>query len=255
MKIVDLSVPIVDDLPVDPPRQVAHIKYIDHKEGVQTLLDTFPGSTVDDLPDGCAWACDEIFLTTHTGTHMDAPYHYHPTMNGGERAWTIDEVPLEWCIGDGVMVDFSHKPDGHVCSSAEFQEYFDQVGYTPKAGDILLLHTSAMEAWGGPEYMMKGCGVGREATLWLTSLGIRVMGTDAWSWDAPLGLVARKYSQTHDASLIWEGHKAGMDTIYCHMEKLNNLDKLPPTGFKVIALPINVERGTAGWVRPVAIFD
>ena len=255
MRIVDLSVPIIDTLPVDPPRQMAHIKYVDHKEGMSTLLGTFPGLTEADLPDGCAWAVEEIALTTHTGTHMDAPYHYHPTMNGGEAAWTIDQVPLEWFIGSGVMVDFSDKPDGYVCMPQDFQDYFDQVGYTPCPGDILLLHTSAMRAWGCPEYMMKGCGVGRKATLWLAEQGFRVVGTDAWSWDAPLGLVAQRYQESHDPSLIWEGHKAGMDTIYCHMEKLNHLEQLPPTGFQVIALPINIERASAGWVRPIALVN
>ena len=41
--------------------------------------------------------------------------------------------------------------------------------------------------------------------------------------------------------------------IYCHMEKMNNLDKLPTYGFKVVALPINIEHASAGWVRPIAI--
>lgn len=255
MKLIDLSVSIVDGLPVDPERQIAHITYIDHKAGAPAMLETFPGATVEDLPDGCAWAVEHVNLTTHTGTHMDAPYHYHPTMNNGERAWTIDEVPLEWFIGDGVMVDFSSKPDGYLCTPEDFQNYFDSVGYTPKEGDILLLHTSAMKYWGTSEYLMRGCGVGREGTLWLTEQGFHVVGTDAWSWDAPLGLVAQKYAETHDASIIWEGHKAGMNTIYCHMEKLNNLDQLPPTGFKVVAFPVKIEKASAGWVRPVAILD
>ena len=55
--------------------------------------------------DGHGWAVEQIALSTHTGTHVDAPYHYHPTMNGGEPAWTVDEVPLDWFIGDGVVVD------------------------------------------------------------------------------------------------------------------------------------------------------
>jgi hypothetical protein len=42
---------------------------------------------------------------------------------------------------------------------------------------------------------------------------------------------ARKYAETHDASLIWEGHKAGRDIGYCHLEKLHNLEALPASGF------------------------
>ena len=255
MKIVDLSVPIVDQLPVDPGPQIAKIQYMKHYDpaSLESILAMFPGATAQDLPDGAAWAVELLTLGTHTGTHMDAPWHYHPTMNHGEPSWTIDQVPLEWCMGDGVMVDFYDKPDGYQCTSKDFQEYFDKIGYTPKYGDVLCLRTNAMSAWGTEKYLQKGCGVGREATLWLIDHGIHAVGTDAWSWDAPLPLVAKEFAKTHDRSIIWEGHKAGAECGYCHMEKLNNLDQLPPTGFTFIAFPIKIEHGTAGWIRPVAI--
>ena len=47
-------------------------------------------------------------IATHNGTHLDAPYHHHSTMSNGERAITIDEVPLEWCFNPGVKLDFRH---------------------------------------------------------------------------------------------------------------------------------------------------
>ena len=52
---------------------------------------------------------ERVQASTHNGTHLDAPYHYHSTMDGGKRAITIDEVPLDWCIGRGVKLDF---PEG-----------------------------------------------------------------------------------------------------------------------------------------------
>ncbi len=255
MKIIDLSVPIIDNLPVDPPPQIPHIEYIDHQAGAATMLPFFPGARKEDLLDGCGWAVENLYLSSHSGTHMDAPWHYHPTMNGGEPAWTIDQVPLEWCIGDGVMVDFHSKPDGYVCTPEDFQEYFRQVGYTLKPGDILLLRTSAMDAWGTPAYLQKGCGVGWDATVWLARQGIRVVGTNAWSWDAPLSYEAEAFRRTGDARVIWEGHKAGSEVAYCQMEKLNNLELLPPFGFKVIALPIKIQGAGAGWCRPIAILE
>lgn len=255
MKIIDLSVPIISDLPVDPPPQIAHIDYIDHKMGVESMLPFFPGAEKEDLPDECAWASEYVHMTTHSGTHMDAPYHYHPTMNGGEPSWTIDEIPLEWCIGDGVMVDFSDKEDGYVCTSADFIEYFKKVDYRLKPMDIVLVRTSAMQAWGKPEYLMKGCGIGREATIWLYEQGVRVVGIDSWSWDPPLPIVGKRFQETHNKDLIWEGHKAGKDIIYCQMEKVANLDQLPPYGFKVIALPVKVSKASAGWVRAIAILE
>ena len=93
--------------------------------------------------------------------------------------------------------------------------------------------------------------MGREATLHLLKQGVRVTGTDGWSWDAPFSFTHKHFIETGDASLIWEGHKAGRDIGYCHMEKLTNLDQLPPSGFKVCCFPVKIRRprpaGPAAW--------
>ena len=70
--------------------------------------------------------------------------------------------------------------------------------------------------------------MGREATLFLLKQGVRVTGTDGWSWDAPFSFTAKRFAETGDASIIWEGHKAGREIGYCHMEKLSNLERFPP---------------------------
>ena len=257
MKIIDLSVTTVADLPVEPEGQIAKIYYIDHGSdlSIQSTLESFPGTTREDLPEGFGWASEFAAMTTHTGTHMDAPYHYHPTMNHGEPAWTIDQMPLEWCIGNGVVFDFSDKPDGYLLTSKDYIAYLKKINYSLKPGDIVLVHTNAHEAWGSAEYYKKGCGTGREGTLWLALQGIHLVGTDAWSWDPPLYTEAEKFQETGDRSVIWEGHKAGMECCYFQMEKLVNLDQLPPFGFRFIGFPIKINRGSAGWVRPVAILE
>lgn len=158
-------------------------------------------------------------------------------------------------MGDGVMVDFSDKPSGYVCTSRDFQEYFGRVGYTLKPGDIVLVHTNAAAVYGRKEYLSTGCGVGEEGTCWLFRQGVHTVGTDAWSWDAPLGLVSQRFEETGDASIIWEGHKAGRHQAYLQMEKMTNLDQLPPFGFRVIALPIKIKGASAGWVRAVALLE
>jgi kynurenine formamidase len=97
--------------------------------------------------------------------------------------------------------------------------------------------------------------MGREATLYLTSRGIRVVGTDAWSWDAPFVYTAKRFAETRDPSIIWEGHKSGREIGYCQIEKLTNLEALPPTGFTVVCFPVKVKGGSAGWTRAVAIIE
>ena len=97
--------------------------------------------------------------------------------------------------------------------------------------------------------------MGYDATMYLLERGVRLTGTDAWSWDAPFVHTAKKYSETKDASLIWEGHKAGRDIGYCHLEKLHNLEALPPDGFHISCFPHKIRGASAGWTRAVAILD
>jgi kynurenine formamidase len=97
--------------------------------------------------------------------------------------------------------------------------------------------------------------MGREATLYLLERGVRLTGTDAWSWDAPFVHTKDKYAKTQDAGLIWEGHKAGRDIGYCHLEKLHNLEALPADGYTIACFPVKIRGASAGWTRAVAIFD
>jgi kynurenine formamidase len=254
-RFVDLSVALENDLPADPPMMTPRIDYVGHAEGAAQVVGMFPGLRTADLPDGEGWAIERLTLTTHNGTHLDAPWHYASTMDGGSRAITIDEVPLEWCYGAGVRLDFRAMPDGHVVSAAEMAAELERIGHRLQPLDIVLINTAAGEAYGRPDYLDRGCGIGREATLWLLEQGVRVTGTDAWSWDAPFSHTRRRYAATGDASLIWEGHKAGRERGYCHLEKLANLDRLPPTGFLVCCFPFKIKGASAGFARAVAILD
>ena len=252
-RIIDLSVPIKNGIRSDPPGAEPKITYIDHDQGFPMLAASFPGLQREDLPDGKAWAVERIDISTHNGTHLDAPWHYHPTMNDGERAWTIDEVPLEWCFAPGVKLDFRYFEDGYVATAADVESELKRAGHELRPFDIVVVNTSAGVKYGADDYVPSGCGIGREATLWLLDRGVRVTGTDAWSWDAPFVYTAKKYAETRDASLIWEGHKAGRHQAYCHIEKLHNLEQLPATGFMVSCFPVKIERASAGWTRAVAI--
>ncbi len=255
-RFVDLSITIEDGLPSDPPAMIPKIMYIDHEAGAASMAEFFPGiDPAKDLPEGLGWAVEIVTLATHSGTHLDAPWHYHPTMDKGKSAYTIEEVPLEWCMGPGVVLDFRHFPDGYRVMASDMEEAFDKLGYELKEGDIVLVMTGADKYWGKPEYLLKGCGMGREATLWLLERGVKVTGTDAWSWDRPLPLIAKEFEETKDSSLIWEGHFASIEKGYCHIEKLTNLDQLPPYGFTFFCFPIKIRKASAGWIRAVALLD
>lgn len=255
-RFVDLSIPIEADLPSDPPMMIPRIDYADHVKGAEQMEAFFPGVRKDQLPGGLGWAVETLSLTTHSGTHMDAPYHYHPTMDQGKPALTIDQIPLEWCFGDGVVLDFRHKADGERITARDIKKALDKIRYEIKPLDIVLIQTGADRAWGTEKYLVTGAGMDRESTLFLTEQGIRVVGIDAWSWDRPLPYLAKEFRETGDSSVIWEAHFAGIDVGYCHMEKMANLAAIGrPFGFTVCCFPTNIKRASAGWVRPVAIVD
>ncbi len=254
-RIVDLSVALQNDIPSDPPRNIPVIEYTNHDQSAALVAGLFPGLTPDMLPEGKGWAVEKVTLGTHTGTHLDAPWHFHPTMSGGQRAITIDEVPLDWCFGNGVKLDFRHFPDGYVVGAAEVEAELKRIGHQLQPLDIVVVNTAAGKRFGQNDYLDSGCGMGREATLYLTSRGVKVTGTDGWSWDAPFSHTARRFAATHDPSIIWEGHKSGREIGYCHIEKLHNLEVLPPFGFKIACFPVKIHQASAGWTRAVAIFE
>lgn len=253
-RFIDLSVAIDNDTIADPPPLRPKIKYTSHQESAAEMVSFFPGLTVEDLPDGAGWGVEDLQLTAHSGTHLDAPWHHHPTMNRGERAITIDEVPLDWCFRPGVKLDFRHMPDGYVVTAEDVEAELKRIGYQLEPLDIVVVNTNAGTAYGSPAYLGKGCGMGRDATLYLLERGVRVTGTDAWSWDAPFPATAKKFAETGNAALIWEGHKASAEIGYCHMEKLTRLNELPAFGFEIICFPTKIKNGSAGWTRAVAMF-
>jgi kynurenine formamidase len=253
-KIIDLSIAIEAGVPSDPEMMIPQIDYITHEQGAEQMEQFFPGLKKSQLPGGLGWALEFVRLTTHSGTHLDAPFHYHPFMDKGETALTIDEIPLEWCFSDGVVLDFSDKPDGDRITEKDVVAKLEAIDYRIKPFDIVLIRTGADAFWGTPDYLFKGAGMTRESTLFLLNQGVKVVGIDAWSWDRPLAYLAQEFQQTGDPSVIWEAHFAGIEKGYCHMEKMAGLDKIPkPHGFKVACFPVKIKSASAAWTRPVAI--
>lgn len=258
-KFIDLSVTL-EDKPTSPPHHRPQIDYVNHDQSWDSFSKLFPGVGPEVLPEGKAWAVEKVQLSTHAGTHMDSPWHYHPTtdhalVSGGRMSPGIDEVPLDWCFRPGVKLDFRHFEAGYVVTPEDIQAELKRINYELQPLDIVLANTRAGARYGQEDYWESACGFGRAATLWLLERGVRVVGTDSYSWDPAFKYVVERYKREGDPSIIWEGHKAGREIGYFQMEKLANLDQLPPHGFQVCCFPIKIKHGSAGWVRAVAILD
>lgn len=246
-RIVDLSVPTGPG-PGEPIPVV--IDPQTHSDTAALVAGIF-GATEADLPDGQGWASETVTLITHAGTHVDAPYHYFPT-SGGERARTIDELPLDWFVRPGKRFDLRHLDRGARIEPADLEG----CGVELAPMDVALLWTGADAAWDTPEYFDAGAGLGREATHWLLDRGVKVIGTDAWGLDRPFRDTREAFAADGDAARLWEAHRVGIEREYCQIEKLHGLGALPgASGFTVSCLPVKVAGASAGWCRAVAILD
>jgi len=252
MKFIDLSLTLNDE--AWAPKMLRN--KVTHSSHRKNLLVSFLAFRMlpKYLRSGLSWANDFIGLSTHGTTHVDAPWHYAPTSEG-KPARTIDQLPLEWFFGDGVVLDMQHKRHGEVISAADVKDELDRIGYRIKPDDIVLIHTGNDRFYGSQDYFDKGCGMGAEATRYILDMGVKVTGIDSWGWDIPLKTAAARAKETGRKDLFWEGHYVGIDKEYCHIERLTNLDQLPPFGFKICAFPLKVEKGSAGPARVVAMID
>jgi len=255
MKMIDLSIPIETGVPSDPPELLPKIEYLGHRAAVPHFLAQFPGLTEEQLPGGEGWAGEYVQLSTHSGTHMDAPWHYASTMDGGKPARTIDEIPLEWCLQPGVKLDFRHLRDGYIVTPDDIDRELARTGAAIAPLTIVLVNTAAGARYGEPDYIDRGCGMGRAATLHLTGMGVKIVGTDAWSWDAPFSFTRARFAESGDPSIIWEGHKAGRDAEYYQMEKLHNLEAIGSHGYQIACFPVKIRGASAGWTRCLAITE
>jgi kynurenine formamidase len=253
-ELIDLSIGIEPDTPSEPwPPEFEYRSHEDVAELIAGKMrdlgyDVSPG----DFPDGKALGEEKISTIVHTGTHIDAPWHYGPESEG-ERARTIDELPLEWFRGTAVVLDFTWKEPGGEITPGEIDEQLAEIDHELSPGEILLIETGADEHWGTEDYLTEFPGMGAEATKHVVEQGVKVIGTDGYGFDKPFADMGRRFTETGDSGELWPAHMAGREVEYCQIEKMANLDALPRrTDIPLVTFPVNIKNGSAGWARPVA---
>lgn len=264
MRIVDLSLPIDEHAPEVHP---FGIERIGHKEGIRHLNWVMLKKTVwgkmrfwlgkriirpEDLPDEEFLSLETVHCPVHIGTHLDFSFHYGTTSEG-RASKTINELPLEWCFGDGVVLDFSSKKPGEVIAKAEVVKALEMIDYEIKPQDIILLRTGADKFFGAAQYLTNYPGVSPEAIECLLDKGVKILGIDSLGFDRPYPFMMADFLRTKDGSYLWPAHFLGRRREYAHIERLTNLDQLPSYGFKVACFPVKINNAGAAWARVVAM--
>jgi len=251
LKIIDLSKPIQFNAG-DPRFMQVRIKHKPH--GAAKLLVWLLGLPRRLFPkDFVGWADDTITkMGVHSTTHIDAPWHYGPT-SGGKPAQTIEQIPLEKCIGPGVVLDMTHKTDDDPITDADMEAALAKTGALLDESTIVLIRTGRDKLMGTKAFWTKGTGMSAAATNWLLDRGPTVMGIDQWGWDLPFRAQIAKSKATGDDTLFWEAHRVGQRRPYWHMEQLTNLELLPSHGFEVMVFPLKIVGASAAPARVVAV--
>jgi kynurenine formamidase len=254
--LIDLSSTLSNDTKAFEPN--AHeITYLDHVQGMQLgakIMGWDEAMTHKVFSRGYVWAVEQVTLSTHSGTHIDAPYHYGPRMTDGTPTRAIDEVPLRWCFGHGVVLDMTSKDREAGITKDDVELELKRIGYSLQPYDIVLVRTDTSKHFHEPRYDLKHAGLRREATQFLVESGVKLIGIDAWGVDRAFDVLVK--DALSGKAEFWESHFYGLEREYLQIEKLANLDQLPqPYGFTVMAFPYKIRGASAGWARVVALVE
>ena len=184
-----------------------------------------------------------IVTGDHIGTHIDSWGHVNPTAPRAEG------IPIEYCYGDGVVLDLTHKAAGDEIVVPDIEEAEHKLGgYRIKERDIVLLRTDAAKKRLDKAYLTDHPGMTKESVHFILDRGVKVMGIDAIGFDPP---VAKMFERKK----FWEAHRVMREREYYHLENMCNLHEIPAPyhSFTVSVLPVKWRGASAAPVRAVAI--
>ncbi len=222
-------------------------------EGADVMCSIF-GCERQHLPDGEGWGDERLKISTHLGTHVDAPLHYG-TRCEGRPARTIGDIALDELFVPAIVLDLRGSAPGAGIPVDALRAALAKTGAAVPQGGAVLIRTG-QEAFSLDDLRFYDYpGMTREGTLFLAGLGAKVLGTDALGWDRPFPVMRRAFRETRDPSQIWDGHFAGREREVFIVQQLANLAALPPSGFRVGFFPLRLAGCSAAPARVVAFLE
>jgi kynurenine formamidase len=232
------------------------IEYLHPAEKGRDEFCLYLGCQHDDLADGEGWGAEVLTdLSSHCGTHVDAPLHSGSRI-AGKPARTITDIALDELFRPGLVLDVRPwAKAGEEITIEMLDAALAATGQRIKEGDAVLIRTGQERySMTDPEFYTQP-GMGRDGTLHLTKQGATILGTDAVGWDLPFRIMTQKFKTTGDKKVLWDGHKAIVDREAFIVQQLTNLGALPLSGFMVGFFPIKLARCSAAPARVVAFVD
>lgn len=175
-----------------------------------------------------------LFMSDHASTHIDAIVHF------GQRSGTAEQIPLEYCYGEGIALDLSHKKPKEYITVADIEKELKKKRLRINKRDVVLIHTGASKHWGTAKYFEYIVPIEAGAVRELYRRGVRVIGVD---------------EITIDNDPTYPAHSLAKELDWYHIENMANIDKIPRPRFKFIGLPLKLVGASAAPMRAVAIVE
>jgi kynurenine formamidase len=215
------------------------MKLLDLTLTVSENIPTFPGSPqpsfVQDktIPkDG--YNLELLFLSTHTGTHIDAPFHF---VKNGKK---IHEIAPERLVNEAVLIRIG-KNSNRSISKTDIQN-FEQKNGKIENGSTVIFYTGWQKNLNKEFYFTENPGLSVSAAKYLVSKKINMVGIDSPSID--LGTDS-KFS-VH--------HVLAKNNILI-VENLANLGKIKSNNFHLITSPLKLKNATGSPIRAFGFVD
>jgi kynurenine formamidase len=186
----------------------------------------------------------------HGGTHVDAPIHFAENRN------TVDAIPLDQLIGQGVVIRIADKvaADRNYQLSVGDVQTWEKVHGTIPDGAILLIDTGSSNLWPNRNDYMGTNERGEEAVTKLKFPGIHPTTAKFLAMERNIKAVGLDTpSLDYGGSTHFETHQILFEKNIPGFENVTNLDKLPVKGATIIALPMKIKGGSGGPLRIVAL--
>ena len=215
------------------------MKILDLTLTISHKIPTFPGSPKpnfiqwENLKDD-SYNLELLFLSSHTGTHLDAPYHFV------ENGLKIHEINLTRLVREAVLI-MSRKKSDKAITKSDIQKFEKKYGKIPNYSTVIFW-TGWQKMLRDDSYFIKNPGLSEAAAKYLISKKTNMVGIDSPSIDF-------KGSQRFPV------HRLFSKNNILIVENLANLDKIKTTKFHFIVLPLKLNGTTGSPVRAIAFID
>tara|TARA_B100001123_G_C15273267_1_gene1011121 strand:+ start:1023 stop:1670 length:648 start_codon:yes stop_codon:yes gene_type:complete len=215
------------------------MKIIDNTLTISEKISTFPGSP---KPHFIEWETisrdgynlELLFMSSHTGTHIDAPFHF---VKNGKK---IHEIPPERLVNEAILIKIRKKPNEAILKTdiQKFEKKFGEI----QVRETVIFWTGWQKNLEKDIYFTKNPGLSISAAKYLVSKKINLVGIDSPSID--LGKDS-KFSVHHILA---------KNNILI-VENLANLDKIKPMKFHLITVPLKLKNATGSPIRAFGFVD